>query len=230
MSITIRKLIVPRHQRIIAQGQSVTLIAEIADVTVTSILTDPANVPLVSIFNPSGTALVTDTSMSRLSLGLFSYTFPTAALHPVGAYTISVTVVHDTSVARLERVTAFVIKKTTTLAAFTYLIMQDQTGVLWYWFIAVDNTLNSLPAIPVVLGKQALSIPLLTVPRWLQINNASAAIRYVYPAIDGTVTVSDTQPAVGSGNLGSPTFAAVNGGNIQLGLNVSDEVIYVTVP
>ena len=230
MSITIRKLIVPRHQRLISQGQSVTLIAEIADVAVTSILTDPTNVPLVSIFNPSGTAIITDTSMSRLSLGLFSYIFSTTALHPVGVYTISVTVVHSAFAARLERVTAFVIKKTTTLAVFTYLVIADQTGVLWYWYIAADNTLNSLPSIPVVLGKQSAAISLTPVPRWLQINNASAAIRYVYPAVDGTATVSSTQPPVGSGNLGSPTFASVNGGNIQLSLNASDEVIYVTVP
>ena len=230
MSIIIRKLIVPRHQRLIPQGQSVTIMAEVADAGLTSVLADPTNVPLLSVFNPSGVALVTDTSMTRVSLGLFSYIFPTTASNPIGVYTINVTVVHNTSVARLERVTAFVVKKTTTLATFTYLVIADQTDVLWYWFIAADNTLNSLPAIPVVLDKQSLSIPLLTVPRWLQINNASAAIRYVYPAIDGTVTVSATQPSVGSGNLGSPTFASVNGGNIQLGLNVSDEVIYVTVP
>lgn len=230
MSITIRKLAVPRHQRLIAQGQSVTIIAEIADVTVTSVLTDPTNVPLVSVFNPSGSALVTDVPMTRLSLGLYTYVMPTTTLNPVGVYTVNVTVVHFTSVARVERVIYFVIKRTTTLATFSYLVIQDQTGVLWYWYIAVDNTLNSLPAVPLVAGKQALAIAMVLVPNWLRVNNAAAAVRYIYPAVDGTPTVTATQPVVGSGNIGSPTFASVNGGNIQLGLNVSDEVTYVTVP
>lgn len=225
MSITVRKLIIPRHQRIISQGQSVTVIAEIADVAITSILTDPTNVPLVSIFNPSGTALVTDIPMVRTSLGLFSYVFPTTTAYPVGAYTANITVVHFTSVARIEKATAFVIKRTTTLATFTYLTIQNQSGVLWYWYIAEDYTIKSLPAAPNVLGKQSLVIAQSVTPSWLQINNGIGEVRYVYPAVDGAPSVAAVQPPIGSAYIGSPTITAVSGGDFNIALNIIDEII-----
>ena len=229
MTLAIRKLIIPREHRFIAQGQSVNIVVEIADVELTSVLVNPTSVPVISVYNPSGTALVTEATMTNISTGKYSYSLQTTTSNPVGDYTATVMAVTGIQVARLERKHVFSIKKATTLITFSYLIIKDQSGVLWYWYIANDNTLAVSNAIPVITGKQALVISLSVVPSWLEINNPTPALRYVYPSLTGDATVSATQPTVGSGNVGSPTFVSAGTGSFKIALNVSDEVILATV-
>ena len=215
--------------QLIAQGQTVTIIAEIVDVDVTATLLDPVNVPVISVYNPAGTALVTDAVMTKLSLGVYKYEYQTTSANAAGIYTVSVTVVHIDEVARLERVVAFKIVRSSTLATFNYVAVKDQNGVVWYWYIASDNTLAVSATVPSSLGKQAAAIVIAITPSWLEINNPTPALRYVYPALTGDATVSSTQPTVGSGNVGSPTFIGIAGGSFKIALNVSDEVILATV-
>ena len=229
MTIAIRKVIVPReHQRIFG-GQSVQAEIEVISGDIAPILTDPTDTPLYSLFNPSGTALLTDVTMTKISTGRYKRVYQTLSNSAVGAYTANFTVTHMGEAARLEKIVIFNILRLTTFAQFTYLRIADQNGVIWYWYISADNTLASSSSIPSILGKQAIEIVLAQVPRWLQLNNPTPAVRYVYPEVNGDPTVSATQPPVGSGNVGSPTFAGVSGGNFVISLNVSDTIIIQTI-
>lgn len=229
MTVAIRKLTVPRQMQSIPQGQTVVIITEIADVDITSILLDPINIPVISIYNPVGTIIITDAVMTYLSKGVYKYEYQTTTSDALGLYTVNITAVHINEVARVERVFVFKIIKTTTLTTFTYFTIKDQNGVVWYWYIASDNTLTFSATLPSSLGKQAIAIVIATVPSWLEINNPTPALRYVYPSITGEATVSATQPAVGSGNVGSPTVIGIAGGSFKIALNVSDTVILSTV-
>lgn len=225
MTAAIRELRVPRQHRLVHQGHTVAIIATIADVALTSQLLSSASIPLISIYNPAGTALVSDAPMTFISTGQYIYNFQTTIAMPLGLYTASVIAVNGEEVALLQKIAVFKIVKASALITFSYLLIQDQTGVLWYWYVAADNTLNSVPAVPVIPGKQPSLIVLATVPHWLQINNPTPAVRYVYPEVTGEVTVTATQPAVGAGVVGSPTFVGVSGSSFVIALNVSDEVI-----
>lgn len=229
MTIAIRHLNMPRQHRYIAQGQSVNIIVEVIDAGVQSTLLDPMHIPTLSLFDPNDTQLLNDVEMSYMSKGLYRYTYRTTMSNILGVYTVNVTALNTDDAARLERVSVFKIYRATTLATFTYLIIKDQTGVLWYWFVNTAGELNSVPAIPSSFAKQVSAIPLTPIPSWLQINNPTPAIRYVYPSIAGEVTVTATQPSIGTGNVGSPTFVSVNGISYVISLNISDEVILNTV-
>ena len=229
MTLAIRKLIVPREHRLIAQGQSVQIVVEITDVQLTSVLVNLTSAPVISVYDPSGTALVTEAVMSNIITGKYGYSLQTTAANPVGDYTATVMAFTGTQVARLERKHLFSVKKTTTLITFSYLIIKDQDAVLWYWYVANDNTLAVSSAVPVITGKQALAVVLAVTPSWLEINNPTPTLRYVYPALTGEATVSASQPANGSGNVDSPTLVSAGTGSFKIALNVSDEVILATV-
>lgn len=229
MTVAISQLAVPRYHRQIPQGQSVFIIAEVRDVALVSTLLDPTSVPVVSIFDPDEVALVTDVPMVQISTGKYGYVFQTTTDHDAGVYTATVTVVNGAEVARVEKVVVFKIIRTTTLVSFTYLAIQDEDNVVWYWFVGSDNTLWTSLTVPIVVGKQAVPWPLAIVPHWLEIDNAAAELRYVYPSVAGEPTVNAVQPAVGTGMVGSPMLAGVAGGIFTISLNISDEIILATM-
>lgn len=225
MTVGISQLAVPRYHRQIPQGQTVLIITEVRDVALTSVLLDPTSVPVISVFDPDDIALATDVPMMQISTGKYSYAFQTTTDHDVGPYTATVTVVNGIEVARVEKSVVFKIIKGSTLVSFTYLAIQDQTNVVWYWFVGSDNTLWSSLTVPVIAGKQAVPWPLAVVPHWLEIDNAGGDLRYVYPSVAGEPTVDAAQPAVGTGMVGSPLLDGVAGGTFMIALNISDEVI-----
>lgn len=234
MTIAIRTLTVPREHRVISQGQTVAILATIADVGLQSVLLTPAYVPLISIFDPDDITLIDEAVMTFLSTGIYVYNFETTQAHDLGLYTATVTAVNLSPLnvpeaARLDKVVVFKIIKESDFAAFSYLGIKDQNNVVWYWYIAGDNTLASSSTVPVSIGKLAVPLTLVTVPSWLQISNPTPATRYVYPSLAGEPTVTATQPVVGSGNVGSPTFVGLSGGSFTIALNISDEIILNTV-
>lgn len=234
MTIAIRNLTVPREHRLISQGQTVAILATIANVGLQSVLLSSAYVPLISIFSPTDVTLVDEQPMTALSTGLYLYNFETTQAHALGVYTATVTAINlnldgEPEAARLDKVVVFKIIKASDFTSFTYFAIKDQSNVVWYWYIAGDNTLTSSSGVPSSIGKLAVPLVFATVPSWLQINNPAAAIRYVYPSVAGEPTVTDTQPPVGSGNVGSPTLLAVNGGSFVIALNIIDEIILNTV-
>lgn len=227
--IAIRKMQVSRQHRHIAQGTTVDILVYVSMVGVTDVLYDPMYVPVITIYDPSGTVLVTDAAMTQLSTGLYRYRYPTTTELSLGLYTAVVKAIDDTEIAITEKRQVFKLAVVTTLATFTYLVIKDQDNALWYWYIASDNTLAVSSAIPAIAGKQALAISLPVVPSWLEINNPTPALRYVYPELTGDATVTAVQPAVGSGNVESPTLVGVGTGSFKIALNVSDEVILQTI-
>ena len=230
MTIAIRKVILPREHQKVAGGQTIQAEIEVVAGDIAPILTDPTEVPVFSLFDPVGSSLLTDVTMTKVSTGRYKRLYQTLANSTIGLYTASFTVTHFTESARLEKVGLFLISRTSTLATFSYLAIKDQNGVVWYWYIALDNTLSAPnPAIPSALGKQAISVTPAVVPSWLEINNPTPSLRYVFPALTGEATVSATQPSVGSGNVGSPTFVGLSNGSFKIALNVSDTIILATV-
>lgn len=230
MTVAVRHLAVPREHRLITQGQVVNLLADIADVGLVSALLDPTNTPTLSLFDPVDTLLIANADMFRLSKGQYNYEYQTTTANPLGVYTVDIIVRHLTTVARLERVAVFKIIKAISPASiaaetFTYFAIKDQNSNIWYWYVAADNTLNFSPTIPVVTGRTAQAILIDPIPYWLEIQNATPATRYVYPVLSGEVTVSATQPALGTGSVGSPLLMGVSGGNYAITVNVLDEEV-----
>ena len=229
MTIAIQKLAVPRSHRSISQNQSVVIIAYIVDANLTQILTDPDNVPIITIFNPSDTALVTDQVMTKISTGIYKYVYNTTNSDGVGIYTSTIKVIHAGELAIIEKISVFKVKRTTTLTTVTYLAIQDQNGVVWYWYVNAANELTVSATVPSIVGKQFSAISLAVTPYWLEINNAGGSLRYVRPDTLGDPEAVSTEPPTGSGHVGSPTLTSVNGDDFQIAVNISDEVTLNTV-
>lgn len=228
MAVAIRKLAVPRYMQKIAQGQSVFVLAEIINTTLSSVLLDPNNIPLFTLYDPAGVKIVNDSVMERQSTGYYSYTYPTTIDTALGLYTGSVKAVHNSDVAVLPTMLLFKVIEALAVTTFTYLSIKDQEGNVWYWYVNSDETLTTSLTIPVVLGKRAVAISG-AIPYWLAINNNLMELRYVYPALDGSPRVESSAPLIGSGYTGSPTFIGVNTDSYVLALNDSDEITPVAV-
>jgi hypothetical protein len=234
MTIAIRSLTVPREHRLISQGQTVVILATIANVGLSSVLLNPSYVPLISIFDPDNAVLVNEQPMTFLDTGVYLYNFETTQAHEIGVYTATVTTINlnllnEPESARLDKVVVFKIIKSSDFTAFTYFAIKDQDNVVWYWYVAADNTLASSATVPSSVGKLAVPVVLSVVPSWLQITDPSATIMYVYPSLAGEPSVTATQPVVGSGNVGSPTLIGISGGSFVIALNIVDEIILNTV-
>lgn len=225
MTLAIRSIAVPRQHRQIAQGQSVDIYAYISDVGLTDILVNPMDTPLITLYAPDGTVLVSDADMVNNGVGVWHYVYQTTMASALGIYTATIKAIDDSDVAVTDKRMVFKVRYATALASFTYFAIQDQTGVVWYWYVNNSNELTVSATVPSILGKQAVLIVQGTVPRWLEVNNPTPALRYIYPDVTGDALVSATQPPVGTGRVGSPTVVADSGGSYVLSLNVSDEVI-----
>lgn len=229
MTIAIRSMEVAREHRRVAQGQSITVYTTIADVGLTSVLMNPVYTPLITVYGPDGAILVSDDDMVNVSVGVWSYTYQTTAASTLGLYTVSVKAIDIAQVAITEKRQVFKVVSATTLATFTYFAIKDQSGVVWYWYITNDVVLDSVAVVPSFLGKQAAIIAQDTIPSWLEVDNPTPELRYVYPDVTGEPTVSASQPSVGSGRVDSPTVIAITGGLYIIALNVSDEIILTLI-
>lgn len=231
MTVAIHQLAVPRQMRLVHQGQAVVIIVEIIDAHVTAALFDPTHIPTISIYNPLGIQIVSNEVMVQSSLGVYKYVYQTTMLDPLGLYTVSIIAVDLDEVAIIERVVAFKIIRGdgTAFPIFTYFGIKDQDNVVWYWHIASDNTMAFSSNRPSWPGRRAVEIDVVGIPSWLEINNPSLALRYVYPVLSGEFAVTDTQPLNGFGYVGSPTFVSISGGSFTIALNASEEVILTPV-
>lgn len=230
MTIAIRKFIIPRPNRFITQGQTVNIIVQVENADIASELYPTSVIPLLTVNDPLGIALVTEVEMVALQTGIYGYALQTTTANPLGIYIGTVTIIDGDEVARIENISLFKIITVSTLVTFTYLLIQDQSGALWYWYVAADNTLAFSPVVPSITNRQSLAIALSVIPHWLVINNPTPAVRYVYPSLTGEAAVTATQPSVGTGTIGSPVFTGVINTDFMINLNISDEIILDTVP
>lgn len=205
MTIAIRKLIIPVTQRKIFQGQSVNILAQIVDSGVTDTLLDPLSLPTLTVFDPVNLAITTESSMLKISTGLYAFTQGTNSTNPIGTYTASFTVFNNTDAARITGTSIFdIIQTSTFLTVFTdlsVLEIKDQSNVSHFWYIARGQLLVNQLTSPTVDGFRTVSVTPAIVPYWLEIEafNDSTPM-FMYPHTTGELIIIDTSaPAIGTG-------------------------------
>jgi hypothetical protein len=233
MTIAIRQLTVPRHNRLIFNGQVVNIIATIADVGLTSTLLTAGVAPTISLYGPDDSLLVDNADMEQISTGVYSYPYQTTYLNGLGVYTASVQARYQSYAARLNRIAVFKIigiGAIQVIDTFSYFAIKDQESTTWYWYINEDNTLNFSLSIPERVGKVAVDLDIEPIPYWLEIENPDPTQRYVYPHVSGEFLVSVVEPSVGTGYVGSPVFKGLSPGNFVITLSAADEVLVIPEP
>lgn len=236
MTIAFRRIILPRHHDKLCTGASATILAEVINTEVIDTLLDPTTPPVVSFFDPLGVQKTVDSVMIRVSLGLFKATYRTPFSSPLGVYTGNISAEYNEDVAHLERISLFktirlsggddgvVIPPPIDLNDVSYLIMRDQTGFAWYYWITVVPEIMHGPAIPVFSLKN--SVALNVIPAyWIVMTNSAALTRYVYPDVTGSLLASATQPPIGTGIANPPLWIGEAGLNYVLSLNIMDDIL-----
>lgn len=231
MTIAFRRVILPRYHDKIVTGASVSVLAEIVNSGIIDTLVDPTSPPVISIFDSTNVQMVIDQPMTRVSIGLYNYDYRTPFMSPLGVYTGNLSAVYNQNVARLEMVSLFKTVRVggesdtpITLTDVTYLIMRDQTGVLWYVYINVNRDLMIIPTVPTFALRNAVSLNVIPV-YWIEIDNTVPLPRYIYPDITGSLHITDTQPLIGTG-IGNPVnWLAEDGQFYKLSLNIMDDII-----
>jgi hypothetical protein len=218
MTVAIRRIIVPRHHRKISQGQAVHIMAQFVDTGVIESLLDPSGVARLSLYNPAGTAIVTEAAMTNVSTGVRGYTYQTLPTDAAGAYAVSISVEHASYFARVDKAIAFVITRTSFFSTVTYLAMRDQNSVTWYYYVLPDKTLEISSTVPTFMG-HLVSAAIATVPFWIQIGSM-----YIYPLTDGTLDVTGSQPT-GTGVVGSPTLTDIEQDTYVLALAPDNTIL-----
>jgi hypothetical protein len=224
MSIAIRQVIVPRFFRYVHQGQVVRVYIQIVDNGVIDTLHDPSQTPEMSLYDSDGVAMFENQEMTKESVGLYFKEHQTSSGDSLGYYTASFSVEDSGKAAVLSNILVFKITKQSVFANVTYLVMADQNGVLWYYYVLIDGTLAISPVIPSFVNRTPFAINDTEIS-WFTLLNASSQIRYIHPLVDGSLYVSNSQPGVGSGIAGSPIFKGVNGRNYHVELDILEQLV-----
>lgn len=223
MTVAFRRIILPRHHDKVFSGQHVTVMAEVIETDIVDHLVNATETPVIALYDPNNVRLVNDADMIPVSTGLYSHRYPIPWDAPLGVYTGNFTALYIDGVARLERISLFKVIKTSVPAQFTYQLMYDQDGVVWYWWIDRAGQIVSSDTIPFSWLKQAIALP--SSYYWMAATNPLAELRYISPALDGTPMVSSSQPIIGTGVASLITFTGFTEEDYQLTLTVTDEII-----
>lgn len=223
MTLAVRQVQVPREHRRVPTGQAVRMTIQLVDHVTASPLVTAEESPMLSLFNPSGTLLLNDVSMDTVSPGVYSYTYQTTAASPVGLYTANFTALYGGYYARVERIHVFTVVVGSDFADLSYLLIKDQTGVIWYWWLLADGSIETQLVPPAYAIKENIALNSI-IPYWLVIVSDTAATRYVYPDVAGDILVSDTAPAVGPGTSTTYTFVSYGGKSYLLKVDAADNL------
>jgi len=217
----------PRESKNISLGQTVAIGATIKDIGIPGIKTllNTTEVPTVSIFNPSGIAIVTDGVMSNISTGIYAFYHQTDTGDPLGQYTGTFNAVNLTEAARLEKVGIFTLISVGAFSSFSFFRIKDQTAQVFFWWIDLADTLANASAQPTHPSKLPVDVDTTFVPEFIQVVATGGATRFVFPDITGVPTVSSSAPGGGAGRIGSPTFTSISSNKFVIGVNAIDEVI-----
>lgn len=226
--IAFSKITVPRFNDKIVTGQSVRILAEIASTGVSSQLIDPESLPAISLFYPSGANIIANRQMVRFAKGLFSYTYDVPVLFPLGIYTGSFSVKHQSSYARLEKVSLFKVMRLSDVELVSYLAWKDQDGVVWYSYINTLRELVTIDHVPDLFNKEALQL-FNPVPYWLEILDISNNTVYIHPSTIGEIITTVVQPTIGFGTDDSYTWYGEDGFSYVLGVNIVHELVITKV-
>lgn len=226
MAVTFRKIMVPHQHEKVFSGQSVTIMAEVMEAGFIDRLITPTSPPRVSVYDPLGVMRVNDGEMIYFSNGHYRLNYLTPAI--AGVYTGSFSAENVGEVARIDRVALFKVIKLSDFADISYLVIADQTGQLWYLWIDVAKQLVMSPTIPTFLTKDAISL-LVSPIYWLQMFNADSDLVYLLPDTAGQLFAQATQPAIGSGVIGSQTWIGFDGRNYVLELDMLNQITAIEV-
>ncbi len=216
-----------RESKAVSVGQTVTIGVEIKDSGTPGLLTllDPTEIPTVTIFNPAGTAIVTDGVMSSISTGKYAYYHQTLPADAVGQYTATFNAINVNEAARLEKVGIFTVLSTGAFSTFTFFRIKDQTAQVFYWWVDLADTLDNSLTSPTHVSKLPVDADSSFVPEFIQVVATGGATRFVFPDITGAPTVASSAPGAGAGRVGSPTLIGISGNSWLIGVNAIDEVI-----
>ncbi len=222
MNIAFKSIKVPRYQQLIHTGQVVNMDVEIIGVNDGySQLTDASLVSL-TLYNPLGVKLMTESPLERIDLGIFRTFYQTRPSSVKGVYTGTFSARLGDVYARLDKVAVFKVVKNSSFETFTYLAINDQLGTTWYWWIDDSESLVANPEIPDFIN--LLAAPISGNPYWIEIGG-----KFIYPQLDGTPDVVLSQPAVGTGVNSSPVFIGTNITDYGLTVNQANEIEVISV-
>lgn len=228
MTVAIQKILVPREHRKVYPAQVVSVQVQIVNITNNTVPYDPSEAPSVTVYNPSGTQIASST-MSKIDTGLYAYEVVLTDTSPVGIYTAQFVVVDNGDVAVRGNTAVFEVFSSITLPTYTYIAIQDQNSVVWYWYLDITPSIQPSSSVPSVKGFNPVEVTLTPTPHWLEIDNPSGTTRYIHPDLSGDAVVATSQPATGTGKVDSPTLKSTNGNNYIIALNVSDSIILTQV-
>lgn len=118
----------------------------------------------------------------------------------------------------------------TALGSFDYLGIKDQSGVTWYWWINRAGELDWSLTPPSIATRVAVDLALSPLPYWFEVLDPEGNSRWIFPtSLTGEPDVMDTEPAVGTGQVGSPEFRGQGLGRYFLDVPLSYEVRVASV-
>jgi hypothetical protein len=225
MTIALRQIIVPRENRLVHQGQAVRLTAQLVDHAVFDRLSDAVETPMVSLFDPLSVKLWNDAEMLPVTTGHYERVYQTTNQSPLGVYTASFSAYDGTTYAHINRVSVFKVIKGSIFAELSYLGIKDQTGVVWYWWLLADATIQTSLTPPNIPIKDNVSL-FDTIPWWVEIGSDNGPLRYAYPDVAGDIIVDDIPPPIGFGVTVAETLTwfAYNGLGYTLKIDTADQL------
>jgi hypothetical protein len=112
--------------------------------------------------------------------------------------------------------TVFLICHRLVTLSFTYFAIRDQSGEVWFWWVAADRTQHWDTEPPTSIIRHPIDLDLDPIPYWLEVQATSGATYYIYPTLLGEPTAEPTAPPVGPGRVGSPTLRGIAPGNWKI--------------
>ena len=189
-------------------------------------LVDATEIPVLTLYRPDSTIELDDVPMVAYSTGRYTYDYPTKHTDPLGLWTARLTARHLTSTAKLDHVGVFLLVAST-FATYTYFLIKDQTGKIWYWYIDSAAQAVSAAMAPPDGIRIAEAINIDDVPGWVKFVNDVGDIRYIYPLITGEFYIDVVPPPIGPEWVDSPVFTAVNGQQYTLSGDMLDQLLVV---
>lgn len=192
-------------------------------------LVDATEIPVVTLYRPDSTIALDDVPMTVFSTGRYTYDYPTKHTDPLGLWTARFTARYLTSIAKVDHVGVFLLVASG-FAVYTYFLIKDQTGKIWYWSIDTAAQAVSAATAPPDGVRMAEAINSDDVPGWVRFTNTVGETRYMYPMITGDYYIDVSPPPIGPEWVDSPIFTATNGQHYTLSGDVLDQVLVLPAP